>query len=224
MDVLVSRKNMKRLTIRVKDENTLSVSAPVGFSSKKIEQFIQENKDWIKKKVDEISKNKTDYSQIYSFDQTMVNGRILSVLEAEKSKSFMTNDAVYVAGKMYFYFERRRKELIKIIKNYADKRLREAVSDVGTKLGVCPAEISVKFIRGRRIWGKCDSDKRIVIDSRVVMLPMRLQRYVILHEFAHLVILDHSKDFWNLVESYVPDYKNCRNELKNYSFLRDIYC
>lgn len=224
MDVLVKRGNQKRVTLRVKDENTLAVSAPANFPTDEIDKIIKENKAWINKKMAELAGFKANYSLVYSFEQTMINGKIMTVYEAENSRSFVTEEAVYVSDKAYPFFEKRRKELIKIIKNYADKRLRAAVSDVGTKLGVCPTDISIKFIKGKRIWGKCDVNKKIIIDSRVVMLPLRLQRYVILHEFAHLAVFDHSKRFWEIVEKYVPDYKTCRNELKQYSFLRDIYC
>jgi len=209
--------------MRVKDENTLAISAPIGYPTEKINEFICSNTKWINKKIDEITKRKTDFSAIYSFEQTLLNGKTLDILPASDTKTRLAVDGLYISPRLYGNFEKRRRETVKFIKDYADEHLRDLISKIGTELGVCPAEISVKFIRGTRVWGKCDANKRIVIDSRIVMMPYELQRYVILHEFAHLSVFNHSETFWDLVEKYVPNYKNCRNHLKSYSFIREIY-
>lgn len=223
MDVLITRKEQKRISMRVKDEKTLVIFAPIGYPTEKIEDFIQSNTQWINKKVSEITRRKTDFSSIYSFDQTLINGKIIDILPSNEYKTSLTAEGLYISPRCYGNFEKRRKETIKFVKEYADENLRELISKIGTELGVCPAEITVRFVRGARIWGKCDANKRIVIDSRVIMLTPQLQRYVVLHEFAHLSVFNHSETFWNLVEKYVPNYKNCRNQLKSFSFIREIY-
>ncbi|MDE6181991.1 MAG: M48 family metallopeptidase, partial [Eubacteriales bacterium] len=39
--------------------------------------------------------------------------------------------------------------------------------------------------------------------------------YVVLHEICHLKEMNHSKNFWNLMEKYMPNYKEKRYKLKN---------
>ena len=43
----------------------------------------------------------------------------------------------------------------------------------------------------------------------------RVIDYVVLHEFCHLRYMNHSKDFWNMVGKFMPDYKDLKKELKN---------
>ena len=45
--------------------------------------------------------------------------------------------------------------------------------------------------------------------------------YVILHELAHTIEMNHSDDFWNIVEGWVPNYKNIKEYLKDFSFKID---
>ncbi len=46
------------------------------------------------------------------------------------------------------------------------------------------------------------------------MAPLKILDYIVVHELCHLVHMNHSKNFWSLVESIIPDYKERRNWLK----------
>ena len=63
-------------------------------------------------------------------------------------------------------------------------------------------------------WGSCSKEGNISFSFRLVFAPINILHYVIIHEYCHLLIHDHSKKFWNLVESLCPDYKVSRNWLK----------
>ncbi len=55
-------------------------------------------------------------------------------------------------------------------------------------------------------WGSCSSDGNVNLSTRLLFAPVDVQNYVILHELAHLVELNHSDRFWALVEQHMPDY------------------
>ena len=55
------------------------------------------------------------------------------------------------------------------------------------------------------------------------MLPQSVQKYVMVHELCHTVHHDHSKEFWQLVSRFMPDWKRYRAELKKYTFLIRLY-
>jgi predicted metal-dependent hydrolase len=63
-------------------------------------------------------------------------------------------------------------------------------------------------------WGSCTHDQNISLNLSLVHLPTKYIRYVIIHEVCHLKIKNHSKRFWALVESFCPDYKNIRKEMR----------
>jgi len=63
-------------------------------------------------------------------------------------------------------------------------------------------------------WGSCSSNGTLSFSFRLMMAPPRVLDYVVVHELCHLTHMNHSKDFWNMVESILPDYKEHRKWLK----------
>ena len=71
------------------------------------------------------------------------------------------------------------------------------------------------FIKNQKtIWGSCSIKNNINLNYKLVLLTEELQEYVILHELVHLKIKNHSKEFWNELARYCPDYKSRKRELK----------
>lgn len=64
-------------------------------------------------------------------------------------------------------------------------------------------------------WGSCSNTGRINLSYKIIFLPKKIQDYILVHELSHIVHLNHSKQFWLLVEKYIPDYKILRTRLKN---------
>ena len=63
-------------------------------------------------------------------------------------------------------------------------------------------------------WGSCSTNKNITISLKLIKYSKEAIKYVILHELCHLKYMNHSKNFWNLVEKYMPDYKEIKKEFK----------
>ncbi len=73
------------------------------------------------------------------------------------------------------------------------------------------------FIRNQKSrWGSCSSKGNLNFNYKIAMLPSELSDYIIVHELCHLAQMNHSKNFWSLVEQQIPNYKNLRAELKKY--------
>ena len=67
----------------------------------------------------------------------------------------------------------------------------------------------------RSIWGSCSADGTLRFSWRVMMLEPNLVDYVVVHELAHLTVRDHSKRFWDLVTTVMPDARIRRRQLRN---------
>ncbi|GIW58722.1 MAG: hypothetical protein KatS3mg086_007 [Candidatus Dojkabacteria bacterium] len=63
-------------------------------------------------------------------------------------------------------------------------------------------------------WGSCSSKRNLNFCWRLVLAPREILDYVCAHEVAHLKHMNHSRSFWNLLESIFPSYKDARNWLK----------
>ena len=76
---------------------------------------------------------------------------------------------------------------------------------------------SVKISSAKSRWGSCNSNGCISLSCHLLMLPEYLVEYVILHELAHTVEMNHSPRFWNLLDS-MTDGKSqkLRNEIKSF--------
>lgn len=83
------------------------------------------------------------------------------------------------------------------------------------KTGLRPAEI--RFKKMRRRWGSCDSRGVVTLNTMVMQLAYEHIDYIIVHELAHLVHMNHSADFHALVRRFLPDEKRLRRELREIS-------
>ena len=72
---------------------------------------------------------------------------------------------------------------------------------------------ALRLSNARSQWGSCNQKGEIRLHWRLVQLPPRLADYVVVHEVAHLVELNHSPRFWALVEKLCPGHDEARREL-----------
>jgi predicted metal-dependent hydrolase len=78
---------------------------------------------------------------------------------------------------------------------------------------------SVRLSNARSEWGSCNAKGDIRLNWLLVQLPPSLAEYVVVHEVAHIVELNHSRRFWALVESLLPGHAELRRELDEWTAL-----
>ena len=101
-------------------------------------------------------------------------------------------------------------------KEYCLKRAKEVyprlIKKMVAKTNLAPQKWRVRNIK--YAWGSCSSNKNITLSLGLAEKKEEVIEYVILHELCHLKYMNHSSDFWKLVESYMPEDKKYRDELK----------
>jgi len=76
---------------------------------------------------------------------------------------------------------------------------------------------AVQFGNPKGRWGSCSSQKIIRLNIALMNVPLELIDYVLIHELCHTVQMNHSSDFWELVASISPSYREHRRLLKKHS-------
>ncbi|WP_028081672.1 M48 family metallopeptidase [Solimonas soli] len=85
--------------------------------------------------------------------------------------------------------------------------------------GAAPLGVRYRELRindPQTLWGSCNPGAVICLSWRLVMAPPEVFRYVAVHELCHLVHLDHSARFWNLVRKHMPDYELHKRWLRDH--------
>ncbi|MGL5313289.1 MAG: M48 family metallopeptidase [Peptostreptococcaceae bacterium] len=224
--ILIYRER-KNITIEIKPKDKIKIISPLNIPRKNIEQLVINKGDWILKKLDEY-KNMDDFN----VEKEYKNGEKFYYLGKEytlvinKVNNNRLNPQVYIENnniiiKTYNIDEEYIKEnLKKWYKKESERvildrlqRCRE-YSPIMMKLN--PRSIKVKEQKKR--WGSCTSKRDIYINSKIVMARPSSIDYILIHEFSHLVHMNHSKDFYNLVESIMPEYKKEEKWLKLNSY------
>lgn len=85
------------------------------------------------------------------------------------------------------------------------------IKKYSTILKVTPEKVRIKPLN--YAWGSCSSNKNISINSKLANKNEKAVEYVVLHEMCHLIYMNHSKNFWNLVEKNMPNYKESKKLL-----------
>ena len=208
IDCEVVYKNIKNSYIQIKD-NRVIVKVPIKATRKYINELVSSKKDWIEKNLQQ-QKNKS------------LNKNIIKVLGKAYTLQVIENkpqNKVYLKDN-YIYFEVKennneviQKLLDKFYKEIAKDEVYAAMEYIKSITGLSPKEIRIKKLKSA--WGICSSKQYISINQNLMAYSRHAIEYVCLHEVCHLKHMNHSKEFWKMVEKYMPDYKTAKLELKN---------
>ncbi len=211
----VIKKNRKTIGIKVTDEGEVIVTSPFGISDKIIRNIIKDKEEWILDKVrlmkeTELLRNK----EIKNGSKLRFLGRELEleIIEAENIEEDFQIDN----GKIKVFVGLRgivRDKIDEIYRIEAGKILGERTNIYSKIIGVNPNKIFIK--NQKTLWGSCSSRKNINYNYRIIMAPIEIVDYIVVHELCHLIHMNHSKNYWNTVKSILPDYKERRKWLKS---------
>jgi predicted metal-dependent hydrolase len=90
--------------------------------------------------------------------------------------------------------------------------LRERVKTYASRVGSEPTGVIVKNQMKR--WGSCTKYRVINLNYRIIMAPMSVIDYVVVHELVHLMIDDHSSEFWDRLRTVIPDFERRKEWLR----------
>jgi len=205
------RSNRKTLALHLTHEG-IEVRAPLSCPISEIEAFIHSKRDWLIKKI-AIMRKQIAEQNAYVLDygsKILYRGKRYPIVA---SKQFGFEEKFLIPPGLPE--EGIRHCCVHIYKYLAKIRFTARVTYFADIMRVNPT--AVKVNSARRRWGSCSGKKSINFSWRLVMASDRVIDYVVVHELAHLLQMDHSARFWGIVEAVIPDYVDRRTELKEYA-------
>lgn len=207
----VTKKTMKNIRIAVDLDGNIKVSAPVSAKKELIESLIIKEYEWIKNKIKE-SKIRKEYGDILNRGYIYIRGKKYTIIEQNgKNSIFIQEDKLYLTVKEDNE-DYRKSILKKWLREHAREVYYEKVRKYSKITGKIPENVFIK--EQKRAWGSCSVLGNINLNWRLIMAPDEIIDYVIIHELCHMIHMNHSAEYWKLVESILPDYKLRRKWLK----------
>ncbi len=206
------RKSKKNLSIRISGKEVI-VSAPLSMNRQKIEEILLKKKDWIEKKLSQNSSAEQKFLPLLNCKEILIGKIVYPVVFVKNSKYLKFDGRALLIPDVIMNNEESLKASVKKwYKAYAKIRLCEMLERVGDRTKLKYNKFSLTDSKNK--WGSCDRNGNIKLNWRLAMLEEKTAEYVVIHELCHTYYLDHSKNFWNLVSVFCPDYKLFRKTLK----------
>ncbi len=222
MNYIVKYTKRKTIGIKVTLSEGLVVMAPLNCPKEIIEKVIKEKNSWILEAQRELERRATEEEDLMKKGQISFLGKVYPLrfrFSSMKSSLLTIKDEyaeVRLNALLQFHKEEELREIKKAIKSFyreeGKKILIRRTEYYSKTLKLTYNKITLKDMSSR--WGSCSSKKNINYSLRLLLFPLELIDYVVVHELCHLIHMNHSKDFWQELERIMPDYKEREKKIK----------
>jgi predicted metal-dependent hydrolase len=220
MDIPIAkiiRSRRRTIALEIQRDASLIVRAPVYASEGAILDIVRRKRVWIDQK------------------QRLARERF----EAIPRRQFIDGEALHYLGKAYalrtvpgpaqpllfndafllseVHRPRAKQVIIEWYRREARSILHERVESLARTADL--SYNSIRITSAFKRWGSCGPNGSLSFSWRLIMAPMEVIDYVVAHEIAHLVHKNHSRRFWEKVAVLFPEYRSCREWLKNHGHL-----
>lgn len=178
-EIEVHYKKMKHIYLKVKPDGKLVISAPLGTSKAYLIQFVKSRLAWINEKQQKIADRKVP-SLALGKGEMLLFGKPFTHQLSEVERQHLLHEKITTYYSKYWPFFKER--------------------------GCQPVEIKYRLMKST--WGVCRPTARtITFNKRLISQPDQFIEYVVLHEMCHLLVPNHSKDFYQLVAYHLPQFR-----------------
>ncbi len=222
IDFRLRRSQRRRRIVLTVDGNGLTVNVPWRTSEQNLTKVLTEASAWVLRKLDALPTERPGPRRWGEGERLDFLGHGLTlrlapasgfnlvrlldaeVLQVELQEEAGEADAVRVRAAVVRWYRR-----------HASEHFGRRVELYCAKLGLALPRLFLSDARAR--WGSCNSRREVRLNWRLVQAAPPLIDYVVAHEIAHLIELNHSRRFWALVEQLCPSYPDARTELNRLS-------
>lgn len=205
-------KSKRRISIKVKNDGKVVLSAPNGVPIREAEEFLLSKAKWV---TFHSNKSRREYQRLQSaeLDFIYILGKPYAILYKDGEKA----NVCFKQGKIVLIGEKT--DALNLLKEsivqFADKYFSERFKQIAYKLKV--GENFKQVTRNvKSVWGSCDVKRKIIkLSVRLIAREQKVVDSVIYHEFAHIAVQNHQREFYDLLLTYCPNYFEYQKGLKN---------
>ena len=215
MEYTVTKKKIKNFIIRIYPDLRIAVSVPLHATNKDIENFIQSKKEWIEttlKKIKIAKENKNNLKE--NIIKILGKEREKKIIESDLERIRLTDASIYIYSKNIDTLEIEKKLFeweFEELKSILEKNLEKYAKLLNT---------NINYYRIKKLssaWGIYHKKENYIsFNFDLIEKDIECIEYVVLHELCHIFYMNHQKNFWTLLEKYMPDYKIRRKKLKTF--------
>lgn len=200
---LIRRSTRRTVALSVKSDNRIVVLAPYFASASSVIAFVKRSEPWVQKR---ITANTVKTAQIpvlhyVAGDIVHYLGRPYELVEGTLATLRMKDTTIIIPNTSASEIHRK---LNRWYKTRAADIFLDRLSLYEPRVGQQHAKLRLSSAKTR--WGSCTTTGTISLRWTLIMAPLSVIDYVVVHELCHLVHMDHSRSFWKLVKSIYPDY------------------
>jgi len=206
----------KRARIDVSAAGRVEVVVPAGFPQRKVPKLIAENRQWLERALERVRQRQAERPELH---QRLPERIRLAALDLEWPVAYPGTGKAGVRessdGQLRVHAPDRRgarDALCNWVTRTAKAHLVPWAGAVGKELGLTAGTIRVRAQASR--WGSCSGRGNLNLNRNLLFLAPEVVRYLLVHELAHTVHMDHSPKFWALVAHLEPDYRHLDHQLR----------
>lgn len=222
----VTYSERKTMEIAIEPPSKIVVTAPIGTTEEVIKQKVRQKASWLIQKMFTFRNMQTQ-----KINREFVNGEAFTYLGRNYAMQIVVDETIQKAcarlyrGKFYVTVPVKDECLIKATmedwyRAKAKEQIEERLKYYQAFFDKKPRAVKIKDQKKR--WGSCTSNNELLFNWRCVMAKAHALDYIIVHELCHMYHKDHSKTFWDLLGSIMPDYEVRKEWLKNNGINMDL--
>jgi len=214
----IIRTNRKTIALQITDNASLIVRAPYNVTEETIKNVIIKHLDWIEKRKKDLLTRDPKFVK-----KEFVNGEgFLYLGKSYKLKIIKNQEKPLMFQDNYFFLSKEyqaiaRELFIDWYKKKAYEKISERVEWYAQKRGFIYNKINITD--ANKSWASCSAKGNLNFSWRLIMAPLPVIDYVVVHELVHLKEKNHAKTFWNKVKMLMPDYEKYEEWLKRNGYL-----
>ena len=194
------------------------VNAPWYFTSNKIQQIVQNKKNWILSKMQEYEENLPNGQSVKIFGKNYdihVKYENIKTPELNLEKNYKIEIILPNKYKKVGNEQILKMSIEKMYEQIANTEIEDIMEKTRKMLGIAPEDYEIRKME--KTLGKCE-DGKITIAPELMQYKREVIEYVVAHEFCHLKYKTHGKRFYQIIEKYIPEYRKYEREIQEYEY------